>query len=210
MSTIYERFDSKMFIGPETAKMFESLDREVINLFYRWKLFRQLFDGGEKNINLLNRSGANVFALLLRLIRDDVYLTLCRLTDPAKSAGIDNLNLRFFLNELKADVNVLTALALESQFAELKTVTKPMREHRNKRLAHSDLKIAQKVNSLPSELRDELDDALHALAKLMEHLHMIVFKRTTTYMKGPNISGPDGRYLLGVLSKGLSTKSYLE
>jgi len=51
-----------MFMGPKIAKMFKSLDREVINIFYRWKIFRQLFDGGEKNINLLNRSGANVFA----------------------------------------------------------------------------------------------------------------------------------------------------
>jgi hypothetical protein len=199
----------KMFIGPETKKMFESLDAEIINLFYRWKLFRQLFDGGEKNINLLNRSGANVFALLRRLILDDVYLTLCRLTDPATTVGFDNLSLRFFLNKLKADVNVLTALALESEFAELKKLTKHIRMHRSKRLAHSDLKVTQKAYSLPPVLRGELDDALHALAKLMEDLHMIVFKRTTTYMEGPSISGPDGRYLLKVLTKGLATKSPL-
>jgi len=199
-----------MFIGPETKKMFESLDAEIINLFYRWKLFRQLFDGGKKNINLLNRSGANVFALLQRLILDDVYLTLCRLTDPAKTGRFDNLSLLFFLNELKADVNILTALTLETQFAELETLTKHMRDHRDKRLAHSDLKVARKANSLPSVLRGELDDALHALAKLMGHLHMIVFKRTKTYMNGPSISGPDGRYLLEVLTKGLSTKRHLE
>ncbi len=200
----------KMFIGPKTAKMFESLDAELINLFYRWKIFRQLFDGGQKNINLLNRSGANVFALLQRLILDDVYLTLCRLTDPAKTAGFDNLGLQLFLNELKAGVNESTASALESQFAELKTLTKHMREHRNKRLAHSDLKVTQKANSLPSVLRGELDDTLHALAKLMGHLHMIVFKRTKTYIEGPSISGADGRYLLEILTKGLSTKSHLE
>ncbi len=75
----------------EIRILFNCIHEEVVQLFYRWKMFRQLFGSGEENLNLLNQSGSNVFALLQGLIIENAFLTVCRLTDPERTGSYQNL-----------------------------------------------------------------------------------------------------------------------
>ncbi|MBI3087079.1 MAG: hypothetical protein HYY88_15345 [candidate division NC10 bacterium] len=76
----------------KTESIFYALNEEVAQLFYRWKIFEQLFSS-EGNLRLLNTSGSNVFYLLHVLILDNVFLTLCRLTDPAQQGSNENASI---------------------------------------------------------------------------------------------------------------------
>lgn len=62
-----------MELESKTRKIFLSFYDRVVDLFYEWKIFRQLFASGEDNLRLLNESGSNVFVLLRNLIMDDVF-----------------------------------------------------------------------------------------------------------------------------------------
>ena len=71
-----------------------ALYNEVAWLHFKWKDFRALFATSPERIELLNSAAPAFFNGLQRLIFEDVLLHLCRLTDPPKSAGYDNLTLR--------------------------------------------------------------------------------------------------------------------
>ena len=77
-------------------QLLESLENDYIQLRYRWEIFLQLYDSGEENIALLNSSGSNVFQLFQKLIIDDTMLSLCRLSDPERSAGKENASVHTY------------------------------------------------------------------------------------------------------------------
>jgi len=186
---------------PEVRKLFWSLHENVLIIFYQWKIYRQLFDSGKHNIELLNRSGSNVFALLQKLITDDLFLGLCRLTDPVKVNGHRNLSLRYFLNQLGASIAPERRRKLKAELADLDKLTQNIRLHRRQRLAHLDVRYASKAEPLPPVLRGEIDDALEIVEGVMKDFHLIVTDGSTAY-KEPSIAyGCDGEYLLHVLSE---------
>ena len=81
-----------------------AIEREFTQLGYRWAMFLQLFDSGQDNVDLLNKSGSNVFELLQKLIIDDVMMSLCRLTDPPKSMGYENASLEHLVGKLQEEL----------------------------------------------------------------------------------------------------------
>lgn len=183
----------------EVRKLFWSLHKEVLYLFYRWKIYRQLFGSGADNLKLLNQSGSNVFALLQNLIVDDVFLTLCRLTDPLKTNGKKNLTLRYFLGEAGTMLTDELRKDLKRKLGRLDKLTQSVRDHRKKRIAHLDLRYASEAEALPPVEYSDLDKSLELLNSVMRHLHVALFDASTDY-KEPSIAyGCDGNYLLCVL-----------
>lgn len=180
-------------------KLFWFLHSEVLYLFYRWKIYRQLFDSGADNLKLLNQSGSNVFALLQSLIMDDVYLTLCRLTDPAKSNGKKNLSLRYFLGTVGSTLNDQLRKDLKKKLARVDNLTKSIRDHRRRRIAHLDLGYASQAEPLPPVVHRDLDESLDLLNSLMKDLHVALFDASTDYKEPAIAYGCDGEYLLTVL-----------
>lgn len=184
---------------PEVRKLFWSLHEEVLYLFYRWKIYRQLFGSGQDNLNLLNQSGSNVFALLQNLIMDDVFLTLCRLTDPVKTNGFKNLSLRYLLGSTGDTITDDLRKDLERRLDKLGKIAKNIRVHRKKRIAHLDLRYATDAEVLPPVIHGDLDSSLELLESIMRELHRAVSDADTRY-KDPSIAyGCDGSYLLRVL-----------
>jgi HEPN superfamily AbiU2-like protein len=144
----------------ETRKLFLPLYDKVVELFYEWKIFRQLFASGEENLKLLNESGSNVFALLRNLIMNNVFLGLCCLTDPPEMRGHKNLSLKWFLKELGSYVNGDWRLAVETKLDQLDEVMKNIDIHRNKRIGHFDLNCAIEAGPLPPVLYGDVEEAL--------------------------------------------------
>jgi len=184
---------------PEVRKFFWSLHQEVLYLFYRWKIFRQLFASGKENLELLNKSGSNVFALLQCLIEDNIILTLCRLTDPEKTGSNENLSIRNFLGRIDAGVNADVMGDLHSKLANLQTATEKLRIHRSKRIAHLDLSHTFTPELLPILQYSDLQDVLKLLESLMREIHLVIFNADTSYMEPAVAYGCDGEHLFRVL-----------
>lgn len=165
---------------------FECVNQSVIQLTFRWKIFCQLFDSGPDNIALLNVSGAVVFGLFQRLVLDDVIMALSRLTDPAfsgrnKSDENANANIKYLLLKATESLDEDTNAKLQALFARLEDYVKNLRVHRNKALAHADLRHALQPEALPPVLYDDLESAMKECRNLMGNLGKLLFARACSY-----------------------------
>lgn len=183
----------------EIRILFSSIDKEVVQLFYRWEIFRQLFDSGEENLNLLNQSGSNVFALLHGLIIENGLLTLCRLTDPEHSGGYPNLSIRYFLGKIEATLSKEVREDFHGKLAKLESATESLRIHRNKRIAHLDLNHAVKPERLPSVEFGAFEDALELVRSIMREFYLLIWNADTDYRQPSIACGCDGNHFLRVL-----------
>lgn len=181
------------------------VNNQAIQLSLRWKLFCQLFDSGTENIELLNRSGSNVFGLFQRLVLDDVMISLSRLTDPEKSFGNENASVRNVLTKAKASLPADTIAEVESLNKELENHVLNIRKYRNKALAHADLDHALNVSELPSVTYDELEKAMKVLQEIVNKVASSAFHWTTSF--DPIIQyGCGGDSLLKILKRGHSAE----
>jgi hypothetical protein len=191
----------------DLEQVFRAVFDQALEISLRWKLFRQLFDSGEENIALLNKSGSFVFGLLQRLIFYDIVLSLARLTDPAKSfrryenASIENLF-------LKASCRLTPDATMEvkSLREKLNSHTFEIRKYRDKALAHADLNHAARVEALPGIAYDDIEAAMLIVQKIVTILGVPAGHRIQHFdVIFP--FGTDGKKLLKVLRLGQATAS---
>jgi AbiU2 len=184
-----------------SLSVFNCVNKHVIQLSYRWKIYCQLFDSGPENIALLNLSGKEVFKLFQRLVLDDTILALSRLTDPPSSGkDKDNANIKYILVHATDKLSSNVSTELNITLARLEGHVKNLRVHRDKALAHADLKHELQVEALPQITYDELESAMHECRTLMSKVGSVLFKQTSCYdVIVPFGSG--GYDLLSILNK---------
>jgi hypothetical protein len=164
--------------------VFECVNRSVIQVSFRWKIFCQLFDSGPENIALLNASGAEVFYLFQRLALDDVIMALSRLTDPAysgKKKSDENANIKYLLQNAAKLLDQDTNDELQASLTRLEGHVEGLRVHRNKALAHADLQHTLQPDALPQVLYGDLEGAMKECRNLMSKLGKLLFARTCSY-----------------------------
>ena len=182
-------------------KLFKKVDNAVVQISYRWKIYRQLFDSGQENIDILNRRGSNVFNLLQKLIVDDVILSLARLTDPPGSSSNKNASFSNLLHQSRPHLEVKVYNEIDGLVAKLFDSVRPIRVYRNKVIAHSDLKHVLGKKILPSMTYDELEIAMESAREFMTRLHSALSYQSSDYDVLIQY-GCDGSTLLAVLSLG--------
>ncbi len=109
-----------------------SLKNEVVWLNLKWKIYRDTFENPKRSL-LLTEAAPIIFAILQKLLLDDIVITLCRLTDPAESGqgrGRKLNNSLFRLLQEKGGDNTI--------LLKLQKKIKPIRKLRDKNIAHSD------------------------------------------------------------------------
>lgn len=184
----------------EHRKLLNAVEREFTQLHYRWLIFCQLFDSGQDKVDLLNKSGSNVFQLLQKLIIDDVMMSLCRLSDPPKSMGYENASLKNLVEKLEQKLPVESQNVITAKFAELQKHLAQIAILRNKALSHTDLNHALNTESLPRPTYNELEGAIGAITNILNEITGRVFDYTSNYI--PHLPfGCDGNKLLSVLAK---------
>jgi len=187
----------------EFKALLQVIDEDVVQLCGKWKIYNQLFGSGQDNIELLNKSGSNVFSMLQILILDNVFLTLSKLTDPKKQGGHENTSISNLLKQLSCSMDDELFVKLETQLEELKTVCKNIRTHRNKSIAHSDISRVHKASTefLPQITYGEIEDALKILREMMQDITVLLFGGSSGY--DPDIAYGHGTdKLFYVLRKG--------
>lgn len=138
-------------------------------LHANWLIFEQLFATGKERVDLLNEFAPIFFRLCQDSFSDNVISSIGRLTDPHKSAGKDTLSLEQLVSKVDSAKYPDLRDALDQQLLSLKVCCQPIRDIRNRRLAHNDLLTALELDSnpLPEIVKDDVDGFLQRVRELM-------------------------------------------
>lgn len=194
-------------LGQELGSIYTALYNEVAWLHLQWDEYMKLF--GEKHrVEILNKSAGGFFRMIQNVLSDDVILGIARLTDPeftvvGKKSHKRNLT-----------IQSLSSFVKETEKEELKRIVdKAMdaasfsRDWRNRRLAHRDLPLYLKMESvspLPAASVDKIEASLNGLAEV---IRFIGFKRFDTDIRFDQIIRTKGAVsLLHVLKAGLKKR----
>ena len=116
---------------PTFESVFETVDRQVQQIFARYEIYNQLFNSGDGNVELLNASGSYVFHIFQRLLLDDMLLALSRMTDPEGRLGQENASINFLFALSKPHLSAENADAATAAIARLDAHVSNIRVHRN-------------------------------------------------------------------------------
>ncbi len=184
----------------ELESVLQAVHNQLIEHSLRWKIFCQLFDSGPENIELLNKSGSNVFGLFQRLVLDDTILSIGRLTDPEKTSKFENAGIKNLVAKAKAHLSTAAMNNVEVLVAKLEDQVGKAKAHRDKALAHMDLDHASDKSVLPPLTYDELENAMKTLREIASQVASEACQRTIPY-DAIIPFGSGGDYLLKILKR---------
>jgi AbiU2 len=155
-------------LGQEFGDVFYLSFNEWCDLQQIWAQFENLFGHGPERVALMNEAGAGFFYYVDRLFFEASMLALCRLSDPMKSAGKENLTVMLFMKFMDNDVRKAKMQAL------LDTATASTnfaRDWRNRKIGHNDLNLKMGT-ALPLEdaTRNLVNQAITALHGVFEYV----------------------------------------
>lgn len=155
--------------APESREVFDALRTEVTFLHGLWDTYEQLF-GTEESVAVLNSTAPGAFSFLGYVIRHNIVMTICRITDPKRTGKKDNLTLdrlRHVISEQPQGAQLL--VELESRLKEINSACEPFRVRRNRTLSHLDLQTALKTHpeTLPGIEKTQIADVLNRIAGFM-------------------------------------------
>lgn len=81
-------------LGDDFGTLLGSLYFEILWLTHKWHAFRELFCSKSSRIDLMNESSSFFFFTVQEVLRDDLLLTIAKLTDPPESMGKKNMTLK--------------------------------------------------------------------------------------------------------------------
>jgi AbiU2 len=189
--------------------LFKTLQNDLINLHAYWKVYRQLFARSEKRIDLLNESGSLVFNIVQHLFLNEITLSICRFTDPAKTKikkeEKENHTLERLI-QITDEYNKKLAVELSSTYEGIKKSVVPFRRCRNKSIAHSDLltKLKMEENPLPGISREMVEQILEQMREFMNIYDRGFFDNTTYYEEELLPLGSDGDFLTQQLKRAVA------
>lgn len=131
----------------EVREVFEPLRSEVTFLHGIWDTYEQLF-GTKESIAALNSTAPGAFSFLGCVMRHDLIMTICRITDPKLMGKKENLTLARLLDVIpKQSQNTQLIALLKSQLEKIGCACQPFRTRRNRTLSHLDLQTALKTHT---------------------------------------------------------------
>ena len=124
------------------GELYFELRNNVSALHLNWQNYRVLYGVSSEKIDLLNWAASSFFGLLDDILRHDILMHIVRLADPPQSMGRDNASLERLVNELSVSADVNLVQTLRTKVQEFQTHCYPIRQLRNRILAHGDLATA--------------------------------------------------------------------
>lgn len=190
-------------MGEALGTQYSALWQELAVLYLYWAEYKELFGTKPSRINLMNDAAPAFFHMLQEELWDSRLMHLARITDSPKSLGKDNLTIRNLPSliddaPLKAKVIALVDIALDA--------TTFCRDWRNRRIGHLDLALATGAPATPlaEASRKQVNDALKAIADVMNALDAHYFDSETSYDRPIRING--ALEFLFVLNDGIKTR----
>jgi AbiU2 len=159
-------------LPPRTGELAYELSRSITFLHLKWKLFRALYGTSRERIDLLNRTAPAFFAYLDQIMFHDVVLAITRLTDPPGTGKRKNACLARLIMLLAPHVGAAELAGWRSELSLLNAAVQPLREARNRYLAHDDLPSAlnHHPRSMPGASRAQVETMLQRIRGLFESI----------------------------------------
>lgn len=167
----------------QTGTLFHALWQEVTSLYIAWRTFVTLFGTSEERVRLLTYCAKDFFLILQWILWDDVLLRIARLTDPLQSAGNLNASLHQLAHMLSGHAPADLLETIGKELNGLDFAAKPIRVHRHKRLAHTDLTMALDPDAevTPGITRRDIQSVLELIKKVMNRVEGHFMGSETAY-----------------------------
>lgn len=142
--------------GPDSVGSAPDLGRhlwtDVAWLQSKWRLYHGLF-GSQESVALLSDLAPGCFDMIQDALLTDVIVSITRLSDPVRSAGRSNLSLSALIARLGENGG------LASLLSDFQAACEPVRRHRNRRVAHNDLRacLAPDHDPIPGVSGKQID-----------------------------------------------------
>ncbi len=169
---------------PGIGELFFELHNVTCGLQLIWQDYRALFGTSQERIELLNHSASSFFGRLDHILRHDIFLRIARLTDPPATGRHANASLAQLAGRLRPHLDTSRTAELSTKLQELEDCCAPMRDLRNRMLAHDDLDTALHFHPdpLPGISRANIESALECIRSLLNYVESL-FRTSTTYYK---------------------------
>ena len=190
-------------LGEEFGLLYDSVYNGILMLFFNWQEYRELFGTKESRIKILNEAAPNFFYIVQRRLWESLLLDICKLTDPAKSAGKKNASINS-INQFITDEEFKNRVS--NRVSELMKATSFCRDWRNRHISHSDFELA--VNKTAKQLEEANSEKIEKVLDLFqEYINLFqnhYFNITTAFNLMDSRKGVLA--LLRVLDDGLESR----
>lgn len=161
-------------MSSELAEVFELIQKDVIWLHAKWINYCQLYETNKERIDLLNNVAPYFFHIVQNVFLTDIFMNICRLTDPAKTGKKENLTLDRLFQTIDKNKYPDLVKSVEEKLDVVKEKCEPFRKYRNRLLAHKDLPTALKVNRdpIPGINHKMIEDALLSIRELLNTIQL--------------------------------------
>lgn len=191
-------------MGEIVGPVYDVLWQQLAAAYIQWNEFIELFGTNEDRIELLNSSAAHFFRIVQDSLWERTLLILTKMTHPAEMGAKSNLTIQRLLHIVDRD--------LARQLAPLVTHaldrTTFARDWRNRHITHTDLALALDGEATPlaPASRIDVDNALSALADVLNSVSSFYKGGSTTMFKGVGPGPGGGVSLLYVIRDGLEAE----
>lgn len=187
-------------MGKPLGKLFHALWQEVAWLYTKWREYEDLFGTKPSRIDLMNKAAPRFFRIVQDALWENTILHISRLTDPPKTMNKENLSIQrlpLIVEDKELKQN------LKKKIDKAKTNSKFCRDWRNRRIAHSDLKLAIEDRSTPLEpsSRKAINDTLSAIVDVINQVTLHYQVSNTVFDVHNRLGG--GESLLYIIDDGL-------
>jgi len=167
----------------KVGELYYELWNNITTLHLNWQNYRILFGTSPERIDLLNWAAGSFFGMLDDILRHEVFMHIARLADPARSMGRDNASLERMVRELSANGEETFITGLGTKIQDLQAYCSPIRQLRNRTLAHGDLATALRYHPdpLPGISRAYIEGALQKIRDIMNDMELKYFNSTVFY-----------------------------
>lgn len=196
-------------IPPELEKIFDRLREEVMWLQVHWTIYDQLFNHSELRYKMVYECSPWAAYCIQNALETEIVMSLSRLTDDPGSGDQERLSFQQFHTYLEKSNEKEIAEKLRDRMRNINQKKEPIRDHRNKRLAHLNKRIAMKEDPSPDPLSARLlEEALKAFqAYLSEFQHY--YQVDTDFRYDIPITY-EGDALVSVLQNGLRLRELIK
>jgi hypothetical protein len=182
-------------MSSELAEVFELIQKDVVWLHAKWINYCRLYETNKERIDLLNNVAPYFFHIVQNVFLTDIFMNICRFTDPAKTGKKENLTLDRLFQTIDKNKYPDLVISVEEKLEVVKEKCKPFRKYRNRLLAHKDLPTALKVNRdpIPGINRKMIEDALLSIRELLNTIQLYFnngvmgYEHTLTTRDGENL-----------------------
>lgn len=168
---------------PTVGALYHELAEDVTHLHLNWQNYRALYGTSPERIALLNWAAGSFFGLLEGIMRHDVLLRIARLTDPSHLGQHDNASLAQLIDLLEPHVDSALLASLRASHYDLVEYCRPIRDLRNRILAHDDLATALHYHPepIPGISRADVEGALQRIRQLITRVEQRFRDSETDY-----------------------------